>query len=98
MYLANGTSGILQTIDVQYTGGSLSAINAIEVDGIILVDGLNDTDGVGTKVLLAIEYDRYFEVGVDLVAMSINDMICSGAQPLFFLDYYACGKLELEKF
>ena len=49
MYLANGTSGILQTIDVQYTGGSLSAINAIEVDGIILVDGLNDTDGVGTN-------------------------------------------------
>ena len=49
MYLANGTSGTLQTIDVQYTGGSLSAINAIEVDGIILVDGLNDTDGVGTN-------------------------------------------------
>ena len=49
MYLANGTSGILQTIDVQYTGGSLSAINAIEVDGIILVDGLNDSDGVGTN-------------------------------------------------
>ena len=48
-YLANGTSGILQTIDVQYTGGSLSAINAIEVDGIILVDGLNDSDGVGTN-------------------------------------------------
>ena len=73
--------------------GGLFDLKAAGLSDPILVAA---TDGVGTKVKIAVETSRHETIGIDLVAMSVNDLVVQGAEPLFFLDYFACGKLDPE--
>jgi phosphoribosylformylglycinamidine cyclo-ligase len=88
--LARSTRRLGADADLGGFGGMFDLKAAGFVDPLLVAAN----DGVGTKLKLAIEWDRHEGVGVDLVAMCVNDLIVQGAEPLFFLDYYASGKLD----
>ncbi|MCI8521884.1 MAG: phosphoribosylformylglycinamidine cyclo-ligase [Lachnospiraceae bacterium] len=78
-------------------GGFSGAFSLEKIKGMEKPVLLSGTDGVGTKIQLAFLMDRHDTVGIDCVAMCVNDVVCAGAEPLFFLDYIACGKNYPEK-
>ena len=86
------TSGVVGDIGLFAGGFSLGNMSGME-EPVLLAS----TDGVGTKIMIAQQMDVHDTVGIDLVAMCVNDLICQGAKPLFFLDYVATGNVQAEK-
>ena len=86
------TNGVVGDIGLFAGGFSLGDMSGME-EPVLLAS----TDGVGTKIMIAQQMDVHDTVGIDLVAMCVNDLICQGAKPLFFLDYVATGNVQAEK-
>ena len=76
--------------------GGFAGLFPLDLDGSGPWELVACTDGVGTKLKMAFALDKHDTIGIDLVAMSVNDLVCCGAKPLIFLDYYATGKLKLQ--
>ena len=74
--------------------GGMFDLSVLNLKEPVLVSG---TDGVGTKLMIAFMMDRHDTIGIDAVAMCVNDIVVQGAEPLYFLDYIACGKADPEK-
>ena len=77
--------------------GGFAGLFPLDLDGSGPWELVACTDGVGTKLKLAFALNKHDTIGIDLVAMSVNDLVCCGAKPLIFLDYYATGKLHLQR-
>jgi phosphoribosylformylglycinamidine cyclo-ligase len=90
--LARGTARPGANVEIGGFGGLFDLSRAGFKDPVLVAA----TDGVGTKVKIAIETGQHDTIGIDLVAMSVNDLVVQGAEPLFFMDYFACGKLDPE--
>ncbi len=91
---------VKETMRPEVLGGLGGFAGAFDLSGIKKMDEpvlLSGTDGCGTKVKLAFLMDKHDTIGIDAVAMCVNDIVCSGGEPLFFLDYIACGKNYPEK-
>ena len=91
---------VKETMRPEVMGGLGGFSGAFSLDAIKNMEHpvlLSGTDGVGTKLKLAMVLDRHDTIGIDCVAMCVNDVVCAGGEPLFFLDYIACGKNYPEK-